>query len=162
MAEQKQKSKTKAWSVMMNYEKRCKGYIDKIAELEAELASVQERYEAKERQFKMLQTEYGDYVESMEARLREQTENHNKQAEQYEEEIRILKEQLYAVKNEMNGYYNIIRGKDEQIADLTNQINELNVKIEELYENFDLRIRKTIERTRKQCEDQLRKYGESS
>ena len=48
IAEQKQKSKTKAWSVMMNYETRCKGYIDKIAELEAELAQLQERNEAKE------------------------------------------------------------------------------------------------------------------
>ena len=60
----------------------------------------------------MLQTEYGDYVDTMEAQLKEETENHNKQAEQYEEEIRILREQLYAVKNEMNGYYNIIRNKD--------------------------------------------------
>ena len=97
----------------------------------------------------MLQTEYGDYVDSMEARLREETENRNKQAEQYEEEIRTLKEQLYAVKNEMNGYYNIIRGKDEQIADLTDKTNELNAKIEQSYENFDIRIRQTIERTRK-------------
>ena len=97
----------------------------------------------------MLQTEYGDYVDSMEARLREETENQNKQAEQYEEEIRTLKEQLYAVKNEMNGYYNIIRGKDEQIADLTDKTNELNAKIEQSYENFDIRIRQTIERTRK-------------
>ena len=66
----------------------------------------------------------------------------------FEEEMNALKNSLKYAEDEMNRYKNMIGDKDSQINDLTDQTKNLNTKIEESYDNFDFRIRETIERTR--------------